>query len=126
MAHSRCPIPGLETGSGLRKEFSTRTKALAFQRANGKCDGCGIRLQPGRIAYDHVVPDGLNGDTGIDNCAVLCTPCHKQKTRGDVGNIAKAKRREARHIGAHKSRNPLPGGKLSKWRKKLTGEVVRR
>jgi 5-methylcytosine-specific restriction protein A len=126
MANSRCSIPGLETGSSLRKEFSTRTKALAFQRANGKCDECGIRLQPGRIAYDHVVPDGLNGDTGIDNCAVLCVACHKQKTRGDVGNIAKAKRREARHIGAHKSRNPLPGGKLSKWKRKITGEVVRR
>jgi 5-methylcytosine-specific restriction protein A len=110
----------------MRKEFSTRTKALAFQRANGRCEACAMRLQPGRIAYDHVNPDSLTGTNDIDNCAVLCTPCHKQKTRDDVGNIAKAKRREARHIGAHKSRNPIPGGKLSAWKRKITGEVVPR
>jgi 5-methylcytosine-specific restriction protein A len=110
----------------VRKEFSDRTRALAFQRANGKCDECGIRLQPGRIAYDHVVPDGLTGDPGLNNCAVLCTTCHREKTRGDVGRIAKAKRQHARNIGAHKSRNPLPGGKHSPWKRKMTGQVVRR
>jgi 5-methylcytosine-specific restriction protein A len=110
----------------VRKEFSTRTKALAFQRANGKCDECGIRLQPGKIAFDHIIPDGLTGVNDLGNCNVLCIPCHKRKTVSDVGNIAKAKRREARNIGANKSRNPLPGGKLSKWKRKITGEVVRR
>jgi 5-methylcytosine-specific restriction enzyme A len=126
MAYLRQPIPGMEAGGGLRKEFTRRTKKLAFQQANGKCDECGMQLQPGRIAYDHVRPDGLNGDTGLDNCAVLCTPCHKQKTRSDVGRIAKAKRQHAGHIGAKQSRNPLPGGKQSQWKRKLTGEVVRR
>jgi 5-methylcytosine-specific restriction protein A len=110
----------------MRREFSTRTKALAFQRANGRCEACGVRLQPGRIAFDHINPDGLTGLPIVDNCAVLCLACHKQKTRDDVGNIAKAKRREARHIGAHKSRNPLPGGKDSGWKRKMTGEWVRR
>jgi 5-methylcytosine-specific restriction protein A len=110
----------------VRKEFSDRTRALAFQRADGKCDECGMRLQTGRIEYDHSIPAGLTGSNDIDNCAVFCTPCHKQKTRSDVGRIAKAKRQHARDIGAHKSRNPLPGGKLSKWKRKITGEVVRR
>jgi hypothetical protein len=26
----------------VRKEFSTRTKALAFQRSNGRCEECGM------------------------------------------------------------------------------------
>jgi 5-methylcytosine-specific restriction protein A len=110
----------------MRKEFSDRTRALAFQRANGRCDECGIRLQTGRIAYDHKIPDGLTGANDLHNCHVLCIECHKQKTRSDVGRIAKAKRQYAREIGAHKSRNPLPGGKLSPWKRKITGEVVRR
>jgi 5-methylcytosine-specific restriction protein A len=110
----------------MRREFTTRTKALAFQRSNGRCEQCGSRLEPGRIAYDHVIPDGLTGDTGLDNCAVLCVDCHKQKTRGDVGRIAKAKRQHARHIGAKQSKNPLPGGRLSAWKRKISGEVVRR
>jgi 5-methylcytosine-specific restriction protein A len=83
-------------------------------------------LGPGRIAYDHINPDGLTGSNDLNNCAVLCLACHKQKTRDDVGNIAKAKRREAKHIGAHKSRNPLPGGKDSGWKRKMTGEWVKR
>jgi 5-methylcytosine-specific restriction protein A len=109
-----------------RREFSTRTKALAFQRANGRCEKCGIRLQPGRIAYDHDNPDGLTGSNDLCNCAVLCTPCHREKTRVDLGTIAKAKRRHARDIGARTSRQPLPGGKRSKWKKKLDGTVVLR
>jgi 5-methylcytosine-specific restriction protein A len=110
----------------MRKEFSTRTKALAFQRSNGRCEECGMRLEPCRFAYDHVNPDGLTGSNDLANCRVLCLACHKQKTRDDVGNIAKAKRREARHIGAKTSRNPLPGGKLSQWKRKITGEWIKR
>jgi 5-methylcytosine-specific restriction protein A len=85
-----------------------------------------MRLEPGRIAYDHSIPDGLTGSNDLANCRVLCLACHKQKTRGDVGRIAKAKRQHARDIGAHKSRNSLPGGKLSKWKRKLDGTVVPR
>jgi 5-methylcytosine-specific restriction protein A len=110
----------------MRKEFSDRTRALAFQRSNGRCAECCMRLQPGRIAFDHINPDGLTGLPTVDNCNVLCTACHREKTGGDVGRIAKAKRQHARDIGAHKSRNPLPGGKLSKWKRKLDGTVVLR
>jgi 5-methylcytosine-specific restriction protein A len=86
--------------------------------------GCGFNQDV--LRYDHINPDGLTGSNDLANCAVLCFACHKQKTRGDVGRIAKAQRQHARDIGAHKSRNPLPGGKLSKWKRKITGEVVRR
>src|SRR4051794_18938663 len=116
----------MELACPMRKEFSTRTKALAFQRANGRCEACGARLTTGKFHYDHENPDGLTGSNDLANCRVLCTACHRDKTRNDVGHIAQARRREARHIGAHKSRNPLPGGRLSKWRKKLTGKVVPR
>jgi 5-methylcytosine-specific restriction enzyme A len=112
----------------MRKEFSTRTKALAFQRSNGRCenDKCAARLSYGKFHYDHTNPDGLTGSNDLANCRVLCTACHREKTRNDVGNIAKAKRREARKIGAHKSRNPLPGGKGSPWKRKLNGTWEKR
>jgi len=110
----------------MRKEFSTKTKALAFQRANGRCEECGFRLTPGKIEYDHIRADGLLGDNALGNCAVLCISCHRHKTSRDVSNIAKAKRMQARHISAHTSRSPLPFGRASKWKRKLTGEVVPR
>jgi 5-methylcytosine-specific restriction enzyme A len=110
----------------MRKDFSTRTKALAFQRANGRCEICGFKLTTAKHEFDHSIPDGLTGSNDLSNCIVACLACHKQKTRGDVGRIAKAKRQHARDIGAYKSRNPLPGGKLSKWKRKLDRTIVRR
>jgi 5-methylcytosine-specific restriction protein A len=110
----------------MRKEFSTKTKALAFQRANGRCEECGFRLTPGKFHYDHAIPDGLTGGNDLDNCRCICVGCHSRKTPVDVSRIAKAKRVQARHIGARQSRNPLPGGRRSPWRKKLDGTVVRR
>src|SRR3954447_17816375 len=111
----------METGSGLRKEFSTKTKALAFLRANMRCEECHFKLSPGKYHYDHRTPDGLTGDNGADNCAVLCLGCHREKTKRDVGRIAKARRMQAKHIGAKQSRNPLPGSKHSAWKRKLDG-----
>jgi 5-methylcytosine-specific restriction enzyme A len=112
----------------MRKEFTAKTKALAFQRANGRCegDGCGARLTVGKFHYDHDDPDGLTGAPTLDNCRVLCVACHAVKTKRDIANIARAKRREARHIGAKRSSHPLPFGKQSPWKKKMDGSIVRR
>jgi 5-methylcytosine-specific restriction protein A len=53
--------------------------------------------------------------------------CHRQQTSEiDIPMIAKAKRREARHLGARVTRNPIPGSKASGWKRKMNGEVVRR
>jgi hypothetical protein len=110
-----------------RKEFSTRTKAKAFHRAGGNCESCTCRLSVGKFHYDHDNPDGLTGEPTLENCRVLCTACHSVKTTTqDVPRIAKAKRNEARHIGAKTSRNPMPGSKGSRWKKKMSGKVVLR
>jgi 5-methylcytosine-specific restriction endonuclease McrA len=62
------------------KEFSPATKVKAYERCGGKCEGCGAALMPGRFAYDHVVSVGLGGTNRLENCAVLCKPCHDAKT----------------------------------------------
>jgi hypothetical protein len=59
----------------------------------------------------------------IVECSALLVIAKRQD---DVGNIAKAKRRYARDIGAKTSRNPMPGGRASKWKRKLSGQWVRR
>ncbi|MBO1021491.1 HNH endonuclease [Methylobacterium sp. SD274] len=84
-----------------RREFSKKVKRDAFVRAAGHCEGpgCGAKLSLGKFAYDHVNPDGLTGEPTLENCAVLCDPCHKEKTKNDVADIARAKRREDAHRG---------------------------
>ncbi len=110
-----------------RREFPAKTKVAAFARCGGKCDGCGAHLMPGRIEYDHIVPDALGGEPDLDNCAVLCRACHSApggKTAGDISAIARVKRLKAKHIGAApKSRRPLSHPTL---RRKMNGEVVPR
>src|SRR5438874_303166 len=82
-----------------RKEFSKLVQRSAFLRADGKCEGCGAKLSVGRFAYDHRIPDGLTGEPTLENCQVLCSPCHRAKTDIDVADIARAKRRADKHIG---------------------------
>lgn len=94
-----------------RTEFPTKVKLAAFQRADGRCEGCTARLFPGKFQYDHVIADGILGEPTLENCRVLCGNCHLGKTRQDVKIIAKAKRREKRRAGIRKPRT-ICGWKL--------------
>jgi len=85
----------------MRREFSAKVRVAAFKRAGGSCEGCTAKLYTGKFAYDHRIPDQLGGEPTLENCQVLCSACHGEKTAGqDVPRIAKAKRNEAKHLGA--------------------------
>ena len=90
-----------------RQEFPARVLVARFKHCGGRCEGvldsgerCNALLVPGRWHGDHDNPDGLTGKPTFENCRCLCIPCHTAKTKIDVARIAKAKRVEARHIGA--------------------------
>ena len=110
----------------MRREFTRKVMAAAWKRAAGRCEGC-TAYPIGLGHFDHIIPDAMGGEPTLENCQVLCRNCHGEKTaKRDVPAIAKAKRREARHIGAHKSRSPLPGGRGSPLKRKIGGGVVPR
>src|SRR5689334_15917554 len=95
-----------------RREFSAKVKLARWQHCNGMCEGCGRKLFTGDIRYDHHNPDGLTGEPTFENCRVLCRDCHSIKTSmQDVPRIAKAKRRERRHLGIKKPRT------ITGWRR---------
>lgn len=86
--------------SDRRREFPDKVRLDAFTRAGGRCEKCDARLFVGKLHYDHRIPDAMGGTPTLDNCDVLCTPCHGAKThRQDVPAIAKVKRIRAKHIG---------------------------
>ena len=109
-----------------RQEFSKKVRLAAWDRAGGRCEACTRKLFVGDIFYDHIAPDGLTGAPTVANCQCLCRSCHAVKTRIDVANIARAKRREAKHLGIRSTSRPLPGSKASGWRKRMSGQVERR
>lgn len=100
-----------------RKEFSAKIKAEAFKRCAGHCEECTRKLYAGDFHYDHDDPDGLTGEPTLSNCRVLCRSCHAVKTRKDVGDIARAKRRERQHAGIKRPRS------ITRWRK-FDGSIV--
>jgi 5-methylcytosine-specific restriction endonuclease McrA len=85
----------------VRREFTKKTKAAAFERSGGHCEKCTARLYPGHFHYDHRIPDALLGEPILENCSVLCDACHGAKTTGeDVPRITKARHQRYAHIGA--------------------------
>jgi len=111
----------------MRKTISAKTRLSLFTKRGGICYLCGGKVTVGE-AWDleHRIPLALGGDDVEENWEVAHSKCHKSKTKEDVGNIAKAKRREARHLGGHVSRTPMAFGRKSKYKRKLDGTIVLR
>jgi 5-methylcytosine-specific restriction protein A len=106
-----------------RTEFSTQVRKDAWKRCGGRCEapGCGIKLMVGHFQYDHVKPDGLDGEPTLENCAVLCSAHHHKKTvEVDRPLMQKADNIRAKHFG-FKPKRPW-----SNFRKKMSGEVIPR
>lgn len=86
-----------------RREFPARVKRAAWLRSGGHCERCTAKLFPGKIEYDHVLPDGLGGEPTLENCECVCSACHTAKTHGqDRPRIHKAERQAKRHLGIRK------------------------
>lgn len=110
-----------------RRPLSTRERLMIFTRAEGICHICGDRIDGTRELWDveHVIPLEMGGDEakGSENLLPAHRQCHRTKTIVDSWQLAKAKRREAKHVGAHKPRSPL---RNEKWKKRVDGTVVPR
>ena len=117
-----------------RREFSLLVKRAAYARSGGICEcGCGQPFTDHpkeRPVYDHRTPDALGGAPTLDNCECIRKACHDVRTfakGGDITKIAKAKRGERDRRGqAAPSRNPFPGSKGSRLKRKVNGAVVDR
>jgi len=122
-----------------RLEFTAKTKRAAFERSRGICEchlvamlnrphGCGQKLAEGRIRYEHIIPDNIRPDNSLDNCAVLSLGCWREKTDiYDRKVIAKSNHMRDRARGIKRRRGrPFPTNRDGPFKRKVTGEVVRR
>lgn len=92
-----------------RRRLSRTTRLSIFMAADGICHMCGGRIQAGQ-AWDvsHEIPLALCGADDESNMRPAHRKCHRAWTaEHDQPAIAKAKRREAKHIGAHVPKGTL-------------------
>jgi hypothetical protein len=79
------------------------------------------------VEFDHIDLWANSRDSSADNCAAVCPRCHRFKsTKHDTPKAAKTVRQSEMGTKLRETRNPLPGSKRSGWKKKMSGEVVRR
>ena len=110
-----------------RRRMTPLRRARIFDTHGGVCHLCGCKITVSEAwEVEHVIALEISGDDSDDNLRPAHRSCHQAKTSDDAGLIAKAKRVRAKHIGAHKPKASLPGGRGSKWKRKVSGEVVPR
>lgn len=111
----------------MRRNLSPKARLSIFLASGGICHLCGRKIEPGEgWELEHVIPLAMGGEDAPANMQPAHAKCHKAKTRDDVGNIARAKRREARHLGAYRPKRLIPGSKGTGLRKHIDGRVSRR
>lgn len=111
-----------------RARLSTRDRLRIFEAHHGKCHLCSLKIQIGqKWDVSHPIALELGGADDDSNRAPAHTECHRAHTAmNDIPRIAKSRNVRARHVGAHVSRHPMPCGRRSKFKKKISGEVVLR
>jgi len=85
-----------------RQEFTRKTKAKAFERCGGNCEGCDAKLKTGEVEYDHIREASNGGDNSLSNCQCLCKPCHKAKTKSGTQTMRRMERARDRQNNALK------------------------
>jgi len=92
-----------------RREFPKAVRVAVTRRAMKDgvlyCEACGGQAK--RFQIDHIRPDGLLGEPILENAQLICQACWEVKNPKDTVAIAKAKRREAKHIGAVKPKGQI-------------------
>lgn len=105
-----------------------RVRARVFLAFDGVCGESGRKIRPGDAwQLDHIRALINGGENRESNLQPVLVEAHKAKTRRDVAAKAKADRIRKRHLGIENpSKQRLPCGKTSKWKRTVGGGLVLR
>lgn len=104
-----------------RKGFTPLQRLKIFEAAKGICHICSRKIQIGEPwDVEHRRPLSMGGTNDPANLAPAHLKCHGVKSSKETTDRAKCDRVRANFIGARKRGWP------SKYRKKMSGEVVLR
>lgn len=105
-----------------------RVRLRVFDAKGGRCHSCKRKIAAGETwTCEHMkalINGGKNRESNLD---ITCGWCLPAKNAADVAEKSKTAERRKKHLGLKPpTRNPLPGGKRSRWKKRMDGTVVER
>lgn len=112
-----------------RRSLTQLQRVRIFDAASGICHLCKCRIFAGsgeRWEVEHIKPLWLGGDDAEHNMAPAHERCHIAKTSEEAPVRAKSNRVRAKYLGARRTKYRWPAGKDSAWKRKMSGEVIRR
>ncbi len=117
-----------DVGTTTRGRLTPCRRLKVWEATGGRCVVCGRKIDGARERWiaEHIRALELGGDDDLANMGPAHQACAWSKTRDDHRRAAQAKRRKIQHLGAQASKRPLPCGKASLWKRKLTGQIVPR
>jgi 5-methylcytosine-specific restriction endonuclease McrA len=107
-----------------RRGHTALQRTKIFLAHSGVCHLCGEKINGTKEVWEleHVIPFAMGGKDDESNLRPAHKSCHSQKTKEDVTAIAKAKRIEAKHIGA-KPKHAWPSRKFNQSFKSNTKDI---
>lgn len=111
-----------------RRRLTTKDRVRIFEAGGGVCALCGGKIMAGE-AWDahHEIELAIGGEDGGDNLVPAHAKCHRRHTAEvSAPRVAKTLRQQAKHLGASRSRTPMPCGRNSALKRRMDGTVVPR
>lgn len=87
-----------------------RVKLRVFETAGGQCTNCSLRVG-GKLLpfYDHVWAICNGGPNRETNLQLICSECHKLKTKKDVAEKSQVYHKRVKALGIKKRRRTIGG-----------------
>lgn len=117
-----------DVGTTFRHKLTPRRRLQVWEKTGGVCVLCDRKIDGVRERWivEHIRALELGGPDDLTNMGPAHEACACAKTRDDHRRAAQAKRQKIRHLGAGSAKRPLPFGRASRWKRKVSGEVVPR
>ncbi len=117
-----------DVGTTMRRRVTPHRRLQVWEKTGGVCVLCQRKISSVRERWiaEHIRALELGGLDDLTNMGPAHEACASIKTQKDHRRAAKAKRQKIQHIGAHAAKCPLPCGRNSPWKRKLSGQIVSR
>lgn len=114
-------------GSSPDAAIPPRVRLRVWERGIGHCNECGRKIMAGETwELDHKTALVNGGKHRETNLQIICLWCHRSKTRADIAIKSKTSRVRTKHLGIKRKRSSFKTNRDGNWKKKISGELIRR